>query len=202
MKKTLFFDFDGVIADSLPLAFEVNRMTRPTLTFEGYKSKFKNNEWLRANNKDAWSEPENGVIVDFQEEFAKKMGALSLNPQKKAVLQRLSKNYNFHIISGTNTETIRVFLRRNGIEELFGEILGYDVETSKVKKFRMLFDTYHLHPQDLIFVTDTAGDIEEAKEVGIRTIIAVTDGFQDRETLEAAKPTHVIDSMLELENII
>ena len=202
MKKTLIFDFDGVVVDSLTIAFEVNRMTRPTLTLESYKDKFRNNDGIRAGSKAVWDEPTNGSVVDFQEEFAKKMTTLKLKPEKKAVLQKLGEKYNLHIISSTDTETIKAFLRSNGIDQLFGEVLGFDIEPSKTKKFQMLFKKYNLNPMELIFVTDTAGDIEEAREVGISTIVAVADGYQGREVLEAAEPAHTIDSIVDLEKVI
>lgn len=197
MKKTILFDFDGVIADSFPVAFEVSKMNYPTLTLESYADKFKENI-----SKAVYAEPKADIEVDFQHEYAKKIKVLGLDPAKKAVLERLSETYDFHIISSTNTETIKDYCELNGILNYFGDILGYDVEASKVKKFQMLFEKYRLDPKELIFVTDTTGDIEEAREAGIGTVIAVADGYQDQKILEASHPTHVIDSIKDLEKVL
>ena len=86
--------------------------------------------------------------------------------------------------------------------QYFGDILGYDIETSKVKKFKTLFEKYNLNPKEVIFITDTVGDIDESREVGIGTIIAVADGYQDKKVLEAAHPTFLIDSIVKLEEVI
>lgn len=197
MKKTILFDFDGVIADSLPIAFETAKMNHPTLTIESYKDKFKGNI-----SKAVYAEPKINPLFDFQGEFSKKMQTLVLSPAKKMVLQNLSERFNFHVISSTNSQTIKDFCEVNGILHYFGDILGVDVEPSKVKKFQMLFEKYNLDPKELIFVTDTIGDIKEAREVGIENIIAVADGYQDRELLESAHPTHLLDSIVDLEDFV
>lgn len=197
MKKTIIFDFDGVVADSLNIAYETSKMEYPTMTFESYKGKFKTNI-----SKAVFAEPKSDIKINFQEEYAKKMKGLILSPIKKKVLENLSKRFNFHIISSTNTQTIKDFCEMNGILQYFGDILGYDVEASKVKKFQTLIEKHGLDPKELIFVTDTVGDVEEAREVGIGTIIAVSDGYQDRKVLETAHPTHLIDSIANLEEVI
>jgi HAD superfamily hydrolase (TIGR01509 family) len=197
MKKTIFFDFDGVIADSFGIAFAVSKMKRPTLTLESYKEKWKANI-----SKAVFTEPESETVVDFHKEFANKMGHLKLTPAKKKVLQDLSERFDFHVISSTRTRTIELFCEANQIYHYFGDILGYDIETSKVKKFQTLLEKYKLDPKEVVFITDTVGDIEEAKEIGIGTIVAVADGYQDREVLTEAHPTFVIDSIVNLEEVI
>ncbi len=197
MNKYYIFDFDGVIADSLPIAFEVAKMSRASLTLDGYKNKFKTNI-----NSAKFTEPITQQGIDFQAEFAKRMMDLELTPAKKNVLQSLSEMFDFHIISSTDTKTIQLFCESNNIHQYFGDILGVDVEPSKVKKFQYLFSRYNLDPKELIFITDTIGDIKEAREVGIGKIIAVADGYQDRAVLETAQPTHVIDSLVDAEKIL
>lgn len=197
MKKTIVFDFDGVIADSFDIAFEVGKMKRPTLTLESYKEKLKTNI-----GQAVFTEPEGDIKIDFQYEYAKKMAELELSPIKKAVLQKLSEKYNFHIISSTDTQTIQDFCETNGILNYFGDILGYDIERSKVKKFQILFEKNRLNPKEVVFVSDTVGDINEAREVGVGTIITVTDGYQDKEMLDAAHPTHIFNSIADLEKVL
>jgi phosphoglycolate phosphatase-like HAD superfamily hydrolase len=197
MKKTIIFDFDGVVADSFNIAFEVSKMKRPTLTLESYKDKWKTNI-----GKAVFTEPESDIKIDFHVEYAKKMKALKLSPIKKKALEDLSEKYNFHIISSTYTQTIKDFCETSDILQYFGDILGYDIEASKVIKFQTLLKRHNLDAKELIFITDTVGDIEEAREVGIRTIIAVGDGYQDKEVLEIAHPTYLIDSIANLKEVI
>ena len=197
MKKTILFDFDGVIVDSFEISFELSKMFHPTLTLESYNEKWKTNI-----HKAVFTEPKINVEIDFQHEYAKKMKNLTLSPIKKRVLQDLSERFDFHIISSTNTKTIKDFCEANEIHHYFGDILGADVAKGKVEKFMILIEKYNLDTKETIFVTDTVGDIEEAKEAGLETIIAVADGYQDKETLQNASPTYVIDSIANLEEVV
>lgn len=122
--------------------------------------------------------------------------------QRKKILENLSKKYLLHIVSSVTTQLIKDFLGFNGIINCFKEIFGRDIEISKVKKFQMLFETYNLDTKDVIFITDTVGDIEEAKEMCIENIIAVTDGFHKKERLQKANPKYVINSIINLEEIL
>jgi phosphoglycolate phosphatase len=196
MKKTIIFDFDGVIADTLNIAFEIAKINYPSLTIDSYKDK-----WKVRFSEVIFTEPKVGPKISFDEEYAKKVKDLKIDPLKKEILQKLSKDFDFHIISGNNSKTIREFCISNNID-YFIEIMGNDVDVSKVNKFNTLFKKYNLNPKDLIFITDTAGDIIEAKEVGIKTVIAITSGFQDEVVLREAEPTYLIDSILDLKKII
>lgn len=82
----------------------------------------------------------------------------------KKIIKNLSKKSRLFIVSSTINKTIEDYLLRHCILKCFTEILGYDIEKSKVKKFKMLFDKYSINPQNAIFISDTSGDIKEAKE--------------------------------------
>lgn len=51
-------------------------------------------------------------------------------------------------------------------------------------------------------VGDTSVDIEEGKNAGCRYVIAVTTGAGSREELEGYKPTHIVDSLSEIPEIL
>lgn len=51
-------------------------------------------------------------------------------------------------------------------------------------------------------VGDTAVDIEEGKNAGCRYVIAVTTGAGTREELEEYKPTHIVNSLSEIPEIL
>lgn len=197
MKKVIFFDFDGVIADSFHIGFEVAKLTYPSLTLESYRDK-----WNTNISKAVFTETKSETPVDFQKEFATRLSSLELAPAKKKALHALSEHFDFHIISSTNTDTIGAFCAANGIDQYFGDILGYDVAASKVHKFASLLQKYQLDPTDIIFITDTAGDIDEARESKIGTIIAVADGYQNKEVLAQANPTYIADSLVEVPSIL
>lgn len=51
-------------------------------------------------------------------------------------------------------------------------------------------------------VGDTSVDIEEGQNAGCRYVIAVTTGAGNREELEGYKPTHIVDSLSEIPEIL
>jgi phosphoglycolate phosphatase-like HAD superfamily hydrolase len=51
-------------------------------------------------------------------------------------------------------------------------------------------------------IGDAVVDIEAAKSAQLASVIAITHGFGTRAELEAAEADHIIDSLLELPNLI
>jgi phosphoglycolate phosphatase-like HAD superfamily hydrolase len=58
-----------------------------------------------------------------------------------------------------------------------------------------------LHPHEVIVIGDTLADIACARALGA-VAVAVTTGFADRDTLAAAQPDYLIESLAELRPII
>jgi len=182
--KVIFFDFDGVIADSLSIAFEVARMSRPHLTLDKYRAYFDGNIH-EVNHED-------GAVrkVDFIEEYGKRFEDLGIEEQKTHVIRKLSESFRLFIISSTTGGIIRSYLQQHGILSCFTDILGNEVHQSKVEKFQMLFQKYNIDPNEVIFITDTTGDIKEAKKAGVQTIVGIAGGFQ--ENLERENPSIIV----------
>jgi len=56
------------------------------------------------------------------------------------------------------------------LKKYFSEILAKDIHASKVEKFKMIFEEYGIKASETLIVTDTVGDVKEAKEVGMKSI--------------------------------
>lgn len=186
--KIIFFDFDGVIADSFSIAFEVAKMSKPTLTQERYRSYFS------GNINEAKHTDKIIRVVDFFKEFGERFKTLKIADEKKNVIKKLAQKFQLFIISSTPSDIIRIYLQKHDILPCFTEILGNEIHESKIKKFQMLYQKYSINPKDVIFITDSAGDIGEAKEAGIQTIVGILGGYQERKDLEKEKITAIIDN--------
>lgn len=87
-----------------------------------------------------------------------------------------------------------MFLRHNvtGIKD----ILSGEKETSKVKKINSVKAMY---PNDKVyFITDTTGDVIEARKSLADEILAVSWGWHDRKRLEAVNADMIFDNVGEL----
>ena len=196
MKKVIIFDFDGVIIQTFNLAFERMKHFLPDLTEEKYREMFEDNIY------DSWKEA--GLDVEkTKKEFFKEYAddVLHLQPVKgmREVLLKFSEQSQLVIISSTRSSVIRGFLELHGLTKFFVEILGSDVSHSKLDKIKQVLKTYNIEPSETIMITDTDGDVEEAKAAGV-SAIGVTWGYHSREMLDHAEV--IVDEPKELLDVI
>lgn len=201
--KLLMFDFDGVIADTFEMCWRINNLfrTKP-LTPDEYRALFKGNIYT---SNDDFQKLAEKVPVDtpFFLKYAEEIGAAPVFPGMIDATRRLAGRADIGavIISSTVNPPIASYLAQHGIDDCFLELLGADVEKSKVKKIRTALDEFNVAPTDAVFITDTLGDIREAAKVDVRSV-AVSWGFHERSLLEDGRPYAIADTPDELEAII
>lgn len=193
--KAILFDFDGVLVDTLDVVFAINQEADPNITLEQYKAHFDGNvhEAIKAGKKKR--------ILDFDERYKLRTRELKIPEVLKEIVKDLSLKCNLAIVSSTHSSSIEEILDREGLSSCFKDILGCDVDTSKVVKNKMFLEKYNTSPEDAIFITDTTGDVGEARVCGIKSI-AVTWGFQERATLEKSNPARIVSSPEELSSAL
>ncbi len=182
----VIFVFDGVIADSWWLAHKTSQKEYPGITTEEYRHGFEGNIY---DTQDKWAHLEKRV-VDYFAEYKKEMHLVEFF-EIKSVLRRLAEKYLLSIVSSATSEVINFYLDREGLQDCFTDILGADVHKNKHIKIEILFSKHNLKPTDCVMITDTSGDIREARLAGVDTI-AVTWGFHDRARLENEHPYHIV----------
>ncbi|NCU42312.1 MAG: HAD family hydrolase [Candidatus Moranbacteria bacterium] len=192
-KNYIFFDFDGVLHNTFFVHLrEIRKFSNIDLTeqeyrdlhngnfFENREEKLKNFDW-------------NG----YRDYVHSRISSLTMEKRIKNVLETLAKKYAFAIVSASGEKILEEYIKHNDLSHFFSDILGGDFHHSKEVKFNHLLEKYNLSLDDVLFVTDTLGDILEAHKVGIRTI-AVTFGFHKRELLLEGNPFACIDTPEEL----
>ena len=193
--RIIFFDFDGVIADTFAACFTVSKMIHPRLTPEEYRKRFYGN--VNETAVGEWFREEYHPEIDFFTELKPRLLKCELFPGMREVIEYFSRRRPLIIISSTHSDLIREFLHVNALDHCFGSILGNEVHASKVRKMEMAFAQYGALPDECCFVTDTLGDIKEAHRLGVRAI-GVTWGFQAKEILERGAPSVIVDVPYEL----
>lgn len=187
--KLILFDFDGVLVDTFGIVYSLGLETNPNLSEEEYKSFF-NGNIHEAKRSDGASI---SYRLDYEDQYKIKTRELKIPEKLKEMLRELSLDYTLAIISSTESLSITKILSREGADSYFVDILGRDVHKSKVVKIKMFLEKYGISPKDAVFITDTVGDIIEARECEVRSI-AVTWGFHDAETLQKAKPEKIVNT--------
>lgn len=194
MIKHICFDFDGVILDSVQIHLDTLR--------EVFGLEYTREEYaffLDGNFTDS----EIGTLDwdKYHEALGPKYENTYFDSEIVAALTKLSLSYTLSINSTAGDEMLCQICKTNNVNHLFTQIWGSHVIRYKTDKFKKLITDHELSPGEIIFVTDTLGDIREANEVGVPTI-AITGGYHDRDRLEQGSTIAIVDSWSELLGII
>jgi len=198
-KKFVLFDFDGVIADSLALGHDVARQVHPEkeMTVDDYRTLFEGNVYDSLEKAGHQRRDE-----EYFAAYAPRMEAeVRIMSGIKDAIDRLAQAYTLTIISSTASDLIHQFLARHELQKYFTAVMGSDVHVSKVRKMSMVFEQYDTSPGQCVFVTDTLGDMREAKAHDVGAI-AVAWGWHDRERLEKGIPFRIVETPAELPDAV
>jgi len=194
--KLIVFDFDGVIEDNYELHYQLSKIKTIGLTREEHRKLFEGNIHLeraklesRNTNYDIISNF--NYIKEFQQ----------IEPLKIDILTKLSKKYKLGIISSSPEKHIIKYLENNNIASLFDFVYGLETHKLKIDKFNIVIKKYKYNATEIIFVTDTLGDILEAEKLNIKSI-AVDFGYHERTRLEKGNPIYIVSSYNELYNLL
>jgi len=196
--KVILFDFDGVIVDTFKFCHKISNL-RSQVSEEEYRSRFEGNI-NDAVKKEELKAP-NGEPFDFFSHYTPELMACQPIEDMVKVIKELAREHALIIVTSTISPSVKEFLQMQGLENEFKEILGNDVEKSKVKKINDVLLRYGIKPSETVFVTDTLGDIKEARSCGVESI-AVTWGYHPMSTLEKGNPFRIVHQPGEILEII
>lgn len=201
MENLFLFDFDGVLVDSLSLYEKsvnicLERIGKPLIVSrEEFLDLFEDNFFSAITKR--------GVDVgEFMAASKAVTPALNYGVVRPVtelipVLAQLKKRHGLIIISSNSSFAIRLMLAKFGFDPYFDDVLGADFNFSKIEKILYAMGYYGTNGGHTFYVCDTAGDIREAREAGVKAV-AVTWGWHPRERLERARPDVIIETPADL----
>ena len=200
--KVIVFDFDGVIMDSN----EISRLEFYKVFQSASDSAYK--EVLCGNYHDEIEklaipkliETDSEREIRIAEYEKNKIDCVFFDGIPELVKELHKKQYKLALNTSTKENTCLPSLQKIDIDKLFDFIGTKEVSKSKVEKFNIMKEKYGVTGEEMMFITDTVGDIREAKEAGVPTI-AVTWGIHDREYFTMEKHDNlvaIVDSVEEL----
>ncbi len=191
--RLIVFDFDGTLIDSLNVHYEAMRnalkdLIGYDLTKKEYLLAFEINPWKYWITKfkiSKWKVPY--LVWRVKRHTLGYYHRAKFFSRIKETIRNLSKKHTLVVVTSTPEASIIKRLKEENLDKCFSAILGAKAGLSKETKFKKLQKKYD---KEIIFITDTLGDIKEAKKCGLKTG-AVGWGWHSLSKLKKAKPDYI-----------
>ena len=204
MLKTVIFDLDGTIGDTLPLcvlAFKkaIEPLGGVELTPREIISHFGPSEEgvIRELFPERYEEATELFIQSYRDLHdmapAPFEGIVPLLEQLK---ERGIRNT---VVTGKGMRTLRITLERYGIAALFDRLeAGSPEGPCKAAKIRKILAELEVRPEEALYVGDAPTDITESHEAGVEVCSAAWASTAEPELLERMNPGRVFRTVPEL----
>ena len=206
MIKTVIFDFDGTIADTLPLIIEFFNQNAEKFGFkklgpsevEGLRNKTVL-EIIKEFKISLFRLP--FIAKKLRDDLRKKIRDTKLIPEIKEVFFKLKKKgFKIGILSSNSKENIKKFLKANDLL-IFEFIYSESNIFGKGNALKSLLKKLKVNSKEVVYIGDEVRDIEACKKNGVK-IISVTWGFNKKEVLLKNKPDYLINKPEEILKIV
>ncbi len=207
-RKVIIFDLDGVLFDSVQLVNDFMLQSYPSMTQEVM------NEILSGNFHEEMKKFKltNKPLPETEEEKLHRRANFSLRksqtPVYTGILELVKKLHSDGFILTVNTSAMEKnclpLLEMAGIITFFDFVAAKEISRSKVEKFEIIKKKYGVSDEEMLFITDTLGDLREADIAHVPTV-AVTWGAHDRSFFTREPHENlvsIVDSVDELSSII
>jgi len=197
---SVIFDFDGTIADSLPVVSELFYEWAKIEPFSPEQIERLRNTALKDALKEVgiplWRLP--SLMVTARSKFGKRIADVPIFKGIPDILGQLhSDGYTLYLMSSNGPQNIRRFLRRHKIIQYFSGIHGNTGLFGKSAAIRTIIRKYKLDLPSCISIGDETRDVDAAKKARIKCV-AVTWGYNGEKILREHKPDFMVHQPLEL----
>lgn len=204
----IVFDLDGTLVQTRVSSWEVFREVQAEFglgidTAEAFFSHFEGNFFASVRAHCADEKIADAVVSRFFERLERDYRP-DLVPGMADVIHALAPGATLAVLSSNATSVIRRVLDEHGLQFCFAHVFGGDVEPDKTRGLQRFladaaqgvgrrcapaFDEGAASPRataaDTVLVTDTVGDAEAARAVGVR-VVGVSWGMHSPERLREA----------------
>lgn len=204
--KTIIFDFDGTIADTLPKILEL--YNKYAEDFNLVKISVREAEQLRG--KTAFEIIRFFGIAVIKIPFIANKIRSKLNnsitsirtfPEIKKVIQVIKKSgFRLGILSTNSKENVEKFLEFNGVN-IFDFVHSEKDLLGKSRMLGKIIAKQKLIKNETIYIGDEVRDIDACRDNGIK-IISVTWGFNTKEILQKNNPDYMVEKPQEILKIV
>jgi phosphoglycolate phosphatase len=203
--RNLFFDLDGTLIDAGQRLFQLfnNLVPESSFTFEEYWNLKRNQIGHSAILQNHFQYSDQQIDV-FEKDWMEKIEAeewLALDKPFEGVtgfLKKLGAENNLFIV--TARQSVDAVTKQVGSFGWNGLFKNIFITQHLREKAAMISDAVEYSKQDWV-IGDTGMDILTGKKLDMKTA-AVLTGFRNREALEKYQPDFILNSVLDLEQVV
>lgn len=208
MIKMVAFDFDGTIADTIPMCIEafkkaISPYAGHKLTSQEILQTFGLNEigMVKAVVKDNWKL----ALEDFYFYYEEMHNSCKEPfPEVCDLIKYLKeKNVMVALITGKGQKSCDISLKKLGIENYFSDIMvGDEIRLNKAESILKLLKKYSIKNDEFYYVGDALSDVTACREVSVICLSAVWAGNAHLEELKKINPTYIFNNISSLKNFL
>jgi phosphoglycolate phosphatase len=199
----VLFDFDGVLADTLPdmLRFAQEVCNELGVRHTVVQTDLSELEVMSFATFGRACEIPEDLVGEFVRKctmkFAEKKSPPAIFDGMGAVVRKLAQRHLLAVVTGNTEGNVRAFLKEHGLEDCVCAVYGVDMPGSKVEKIMMAKNQFAAEGEVVFMVGDSLSDLRDAREAGVKSI-AVSWGHQSVGKLVGAVPDHIVHKPEEL----
>ncbi len=204
--KVIVFDFDGTLADTFEIAFEILNKLADEFGFR----KLSREELEQARDMRTRELMKFLGVSPTKLSRIGSRGTAALHSQinrivplpgiPELVRELHRRHFALGIITSNSEDNVRTFLRNHDLD-LFQFVRSSSKLLGKARDIKQVMKTFHFSPGDMLFVGDETRDIEAAHKAGI-PIAAVSWGYNSRRSLAGMKPGKIYDQAQDLLDLL
>lgn len=205
--KTILFDFDGTLANTLKTVVEIYNKVAPEYNCKTVE--LEDVSRLQAMTISHLMKEQGISHITLAILLVRVRKELHINIDHvkpffgiEEQLQTLKKmGYQLGIMSSNSRKNVHTFLDSNNMKHLFDFVHTSKNIFGKHTAIKRIISNLSLQTNDVVYVGDETRDIEACKKIGVK-IAAVSWGYNLPEVLQAMQPDVLIDEPHSLANCI
>ena len=200
-RKTLIFDFDGTLSDSLDLMLDIaHKLTnKPQLKNKADIERFRDLSLIKAVSelqipKRLWPI----LLIKGRKMMADRLVELKLFDGIPEMIKKFNQQkFDMYIVSSNNKKTIMTILEKYKLSQYFINVYGGIGLLGKAKALGFIIKQVGLSPENVIYIGDETRDISAAHKNHIKSI-GVSWGFMSKKNLQTENPWEIVDNVNQL----
>jgi phosphoglycolate phosphatase len=207
--RTVVFDFDGTLADSMPFLQKIGvevMMKHYAVSKESATQRYVSTTGLPYEHQIKLNfpdDPRNEIAIEeFEQLKIKRIYEQELFPDAEETVRKINQmGFEVFVSSSTFQPTVEEYFRRKGILDLFKAIVGYRPGFEKgADHFKHISTTYDIPFKSMVFVGDSLKDFERSN--GFCDFIGVIGLFDSEQFYKAGHKGLLISHLIELPSLI